>query len=230
MKRKLPKVGDYIRVIVPLTFVRCGYPMTKEEALEKVNAEYSQNVEDLFTDIFSKSDKKLMPINKHSVIFKPSGNNVRELSKIKIKDILAYEYLRHYRFGGRERKIYVAKAPQLFRKICKVIGWKNVNTGSYYSPSNGYDSYTGEYDNEPGGLDDMRSHKIIEIEEVIGVNDCPPNAKNQKTPCDTIMVVNEWREIITDKEEKTDYWSNLNSLSSSYWIEAVNVEKIPKPF
>ena len=53
MSKKDPKiirVGDKVRIVNPEMFVRCGYPMTKQDAREEVFSRFSQQAIQLMRD------------------------------------------------------------------------------------------------------------------------------------------------------------------------------------
>lgn len=79
--------------------------------------------------------------------------------------------VRHRNFGGKSRQIYT-EIGELLNRTAEVYGRRVVKTGTYYGPSGGYDSYSGEYDYEPGGLTDRKTHVLLRTDggEIEAVN------------------------------------------------------------
>jgi hypothetical protein len=84
----------------------------------------------------------------------------------KIIDVLAYEMIKFKGFGGTERTIHTEYKPELRGKLFKVMGTKMHMTGRYVPPYSNYDSWTGEYDYEPGYLEGQKSHRILLLDDV----------------------------------------------------------------
>lgn len=146
---------DRVRIVNPLIFVRCGYPLNKkrvretlitpeqEEAvrvmLRKFDLYYDYPIEELLTT----------PSKKDTVVEK-------------ILDVISGFLLLQHGFGGKERTIHTEERPELKGAILRVINKQVVKTGTYYAPSYTYDYYNGGHEWEPGGLNDMKTHVILE--------------------------------------------------------------------
>lgn len=161
MKKSSIKVGDKVTIINPEFFVRCGYPMTFEQACKEVEEKFckEKDVMDFLCKIGLVEEKNKYLVDKDYTLIR---------TKDKIIGALGYYYLgRVKRFGGSERKIYTIRKEDYVKintdNVWKVTKYKMVVTGTYYPPGGGY-NYYGEYDYEPGGLSNMEQHKILQLE------------------------------------------------------------------
>jgi hypothetical protein len=73
---------------------------------------------------------------------------------------LGYFYTGAKGMGGKERRIHTVPVPEYTGLEGFINESRSVVTGDHYGPSGGYDSYSGEYDYECGGLHDQQSHRI----------------------------------------------------------------------
>ena len=75
---------------------------------------------------------------------------------------LAYDRVKKKFKYGNERKIYTKLMESLRDRQVTVVSKKTAKTGIYYPPyhGNGYD----DYDGEPGGLTDGKTHILLEID------------------------------------------------------------------
>lgn len=96
----------------------------------------------------------------------------------RVESLYAYFACKNDGFGGKERSIHFAQLtfwkgarwgdtlgtldPSSFVPyISEVSSKRTVVTGTYFKPTSWYDSYTGEYDYTPGGLENQKVHVII---------------------------------------------------------------------
>ena len=80
----------------------------------------------------------------------------------KVINEITYLKMKSNRFGGRTRSIHTKSASDIKGRTFYVTGIKFVKTGEYFSPSGGY-NYEGEFDYDPGGLTNEKTHKILEF-------------------------------------------------------------------
>ena len=87
---------------------------------------------------------------------------------VKLARCLAYAKVGAHHFGGGERTIHVQELPSLAGIISTVRRIRHVKTGKYFSPQSWQSD--GEWDYDPGGLEEEKTHKIVEIEreETVG--------------------------------------------------------------
>ena len=163
-KKKDPKIireGDYVKIIKPDIFIRCGYPMDFKEQTQIVLKDHINEIREFTGKLLNVNEDKLFRLLGYDT--KISGYAPCE---IKIAKAIAYVQCKQKGFGGSERKIYT----EYIERFLNIEGWVDgirfVRTGIYYAPSGGY-SYDGEYDYDPGGLDKEKTHKILTL-QVIG--------------------------------------------------------------
>lgn len=66
-------------------------------------------------------------------------------------------------FGGRDRSIWVECRPDLLDQEFEILGKRVVRTGRYYPPSFSRGGYEWESEYEDGGLDNARTHVILDL-------------------------------------------------------------------
>ena len=145
MKKCLYRRGDYIKVIKPLVFQRCGYPLSKEVVLKEISESDKAGEIDKLMKAFD-----LDPCYRYSRVHR------------KIAEALAYGVLVKREFGGRERIIHTIERPEIIGRIYKVTGKRVVKTGLYDK------GWTDDSDPEntcPPALASARTHTILFVEK-----------------------------------------------------------------
>jgi hypothetical protein len=149
-ERKLnPRIireGDRVRIVNPLLFIRCGYPMCLPEETERINKTYRKDILDLLN--------KVEATRPNSSGNKAYSWRLDETIK-KIAQSLAYMRLHSKYFGGAERKIFTVEAPSMAGYEFTVHNIMFVKTGTHFGPSGDAEDY------EPGGLWQAKTHKIV---------------------------------------------------------------------
>ena len=160
---KIIRVDDRVKIINPEIVIRIGYPMSFDEACEEVDKLYrNEIIEFLNKTIYQQKDVPLYKLTLASYI--NEKEYIKSQTYKKIIKALAYEHMQQKEFGGREKKIYTKVRQELLGITSTVRNISIKKTGIYFAPSGGYDSYSGEYDFEPGGLDKEKTHKILELD------------------------------------------------------------------
>lgn len=149
MSKKDPKIiriGDKVKIVNPEMFVRCGYPMTKQDAREEVYSRFQPQVDQLIkSTLYFCSELK-------------SHFDYDGLAYHAVMEALAYGWLRRKNFGGNNREIYTAHDELAKDQIGIVTKIRFVKTGVYI---NGYQTGEGEF--TPSYLSDERTHKILHL-------------------------------------------------------------------
>ncbi len=145
---------DYVKIINPNIFVRCGYPLTKRIMKEKMTPEQLEAVVTMLKT-FGIHDRPEIMFD----LKKPRSASVYD----KVIDILAEAQLFGQGFGGGERQIYTEHRTELKGQTFQVIGKRMVKTGTYHPSSctQGYYDMYPEY--EPAYLDGCKTHVILEL-------------------------------------------------------------------
>lgn len=141
-RRDIIRVGDWVKVVTPKIFIRCGYPLDRETAVNDCILMFEADLRRYFYCQGLLHDDKLIYGYEHKAL----SNVLRSI---------AYLYQQSENFGGRERTIYTEDSPRLDSVVVQVAEIKFVVTGSYFAPSGSEDCY------EPGGLSYSKRHKIL---------------------------------------------------------------------
>ncbi len=152
---KIIRVGDIIKITNPEIIIRIGYPMSIYDAMEKVKEFYHNKI----VEFLNKTIYNRTPLFPDIIV---NGHNSRPYNKI--ISALAYEYLKSEQFGGKERKIFSKYRQELVGITSKVRKVFIRKTGIYFPPSGSHNYWTNEYEQESGGLDKEKTHKILELE------------------------------------------------------------------
>lgn len=156
MRKKPPfRVDDLIKIVTPQVFIRCGYPLCKADALKALDeSDVGEKVKELLKSVKMRSHVKL-----HLVSTPVMTTDYR-----KILDVFATGWLFQRNFGGPERTIHTKERPELKGKVFQVVSQKFHKTGTYY-PGNCSRGYYGDDDAEPPGLADMKTHRILLLDQ-----------------------------------------------------------------
>lgn len=162
------RVNDRVRIINPIVFVRCGYPLTKEvvksiyitkeqkEAITTIlNKSFGLNVSPSLISQDPKADDNIIYSEAYYM-----GN----LAYTQIMDVMAGIVIQRKGWGGKERKIYTKEYPELLNATGRVLNKNIVKTGEY-DAGKGYYSHStyGEVDYDPPSLKNALSHVILDI-------------------------------------------------------------------
>ena len=157
------EVGDSVRVVVPRFVARVGYPKQVEDYLPQVDGEAAKL--NVFLQALRPDDHKWRARTHSRGVWHeqhPAWVSERVFDRIR-KDV-AYSLAQADGFGGRERSIHWTERPELAGATVRVCEVRVVNTGMYYPASTAYyGSGSHEYDYEPGGLDDRRTHRLLRL-------------------------------------------------------------------
>ena len=147
MKKIVFRKDDYIRIKNPIIVERVGYPLN----IQKVKDEH-----------FSIEEKQ--KIEEFLRFFKVTSSDIFEVkpekTRLSIVHALAMNKIQQLRWGGNARSLHLITDESLRDKEVYVVEKKMVKTGIRFAPS-GYYDYDGEYNFEPGGLDNMKTHVLL---------------------------------------------------------------------
>ena len=150
-KEDVIRIGDHIAIIDPKFVKRVGYAIHPSDFYDELK-----------TDLEVLRALKIMglrPEKERVGLFK-----VDNIVPDEIVRAIAFIKTRQLGFGGDERTIHYSD--QIIKDVADGIffvhGKKVVKTGKRFS-GHGYYHSDGEYDYEPGGLDDCKTHVLINI-------------------------------------------------------------------
>lgn len=135
---KIIRVGDRAKIIDPLMFIRCGYPLCLAD-IEK-SPEF-QSIEPKIEEFWD--NLGLSPQEKESSL---------------VRKAVLRCLLRKSGFGGKERKIITKEVPGLKGATISIVRKKNVKTGIY---ERGSRDYEGDY--SPPYLSNEKTHVICQF-------------------------------------------------------------------
>lgn len=153
------RVGDLVTVTNPEFVTRVGYPMSFEDAYEEVKKLYLPEIEAMLDRTIFKPTE---PITKlpPGFVLETCSEESKELKRI-IR-AMANMHLQAKGFGGKERTIHTKFDPAEQGKTYEIFGKKVCKTGTYY-PGWSECSYEGEWDGGPGGLDNCKTHVLLDL-------------------------------------------------------------------
>lgn len=166
---KIIRIGDVVCIDNPEMFIRCGYPLSLDDACKEVEEKFGRVIEDLIhsvqcLDEFVPADEKgvyqdgsMWP----TCVKIPSLDRNKQYSDL-VKT-LTYYRLVGKNFGGNERKIFTQLEEGLRGRKASVVGIEFVKTGIRHPASGGYDYYSGGYEYEPPYLENEKTHKILDL-------------------------------------------------------------------
>jgi len=143
-KTKYARVGEKVEIVVPKLFIRCGYPLTMSEILQKRCANVA---------IRARSAAMAAGLNWEDAWVR------KNLERAVAADILKKEG-----FGGAGRLIFQEDFPELLGARGKVTARKMVYTGKYSPGFQSYTDYwTGESEWDPPSLYDTKAHCVYTL-------------------------------------------------------------------
>lgn len=171
-KRATPiRVGDRVRVVVPRAVARVGYPKEARDYLAKVVEEREAEVRKLFgyRPAYPGIDE-VFPVGS-SATHVAWSTAIVEARVAKLPPPLrralwdlAYLACKRDGFGGRERRVRLTDPLRGWDDVeFEVAAVRSVMEGDYFAPSYSRDYWTGESDNEPGGLSNQRVRRLAAV-------------------------------------------------------------------
>ena len=163
---KIIRVGDKVKIIKPLLFIRCGYKANIKDMTEKVAEEHRKEIVDFvcwLAGIAQETDLiRLME----------SRNPIDDIAIQKVAGVIAYELVSQARTTGAERKIYTKEDKSLEGEEYFVQAIMYVQTGIYnkggcspYSSNPYYGDDDVDYHYQPSFLENIKVHKILKLDQ-----------------------------------------------------------------
>lgn len=166
-RRKYAAIGEFVRIVTPKEFVRCGYPLTIKLVMEQQFVE----IENDCARMFAALEHRPIPLEAvpppedefdlgFSVLaVKESSNMSATVHGMLCAAIAAYR-LERQNFGGSIRSITERDGVCYPGDTVTVIKKSLVKTGKRYPAS----SYR-EDDYEPGGLENEQTHCVYTVQK-----------------------------------------------------------------
>lgn len=159
------RVGDRVIVTNPEFVERVGYPMSYEEAYQYVAKNYLINIEEMLGSTIFQMGEAMYRRSPFALSLREDPTDVTKHSK-DIKQLIgavAKMYMKFKDFGGKERSIHTKCLEDKLGMVCEVTNKRVCKTGIYY-PGGSSTSYEGEVDSWPGGLDNCKTHVLLELD------------------------------------------------------------------
>lgn len=164
MKTKYARVGEQVKFVTPMVFVRVGYPLTLDDISEKFKGE----VGDLLTKLGKVFDDHVKTDLKDIGLISLGHQFTDNFVQRALHNAACAFLLRRERFGGDERKIYQREIgyddADIAGEMGTVVGKRMVRTGCYSPATGGNWSYDDYNEYEPAYLDDSTTHCIYTVE------------------------------------------------------------------
>ncbi len=139
---------DRVRIINPVVVKRVGYPFDIHAEAERVGKDNYADINALFD--------KILPE------YAPNSLDREHYSYHNLAMKIAFIVGRYRGLGGKDRQLWTETQPDLVNHRWAVVSKRTVRTGCYYAPGGGY-TYDGDYDYEPGGLQNAKSHVLLTL-------------------------------------------------------------------
>lgn len=161
-KKIVYHVDDIVRIVEPRRFIRVGYPLTKEQALEAAEKEYAKEIQAFMATVnAAQSDD-------------PYFNSPEYDPRLygDLLNAMATRWLRLKGYGGKERSIHTEMDESLRGTVWRVVNKRTVKTGIYNNGGYHGGYWDGEPDYMPPHLSNEQSHVLLTLELVKG--NCDP--------------------------------------------------------
>jgi hypothetical protein len=169
-RKKYAAIGEQVRIVTPKEFVRCGYPLTIKLVMEQQFEEIEKDCARMFAAL----EKKPLPAEPASEVESPFSFTAVSINGGPLMSatvhgmlcaaIAAYR-LEQQNYGGNVRSITERDGVCEPGALVTVVKKSTVKTGKRF-PFSGYHlNYNGEYDYEPGGLENEQTHCVYTVQK-----------------------------------------------------------------
>ena len=176
-RNKYARVGEFVKVVTPKEFVRCGYPLCMKDVMEQQYEEIEKDCRRVFAAL----ENRKLPQESQSVITEvPPPEDFFAVAVSRTPGVentmsptvhgmlcaaIAAWRLEEQNFGGNERIIVERDSPFAVGQFALVTGKRFVKTGKRFRSLSYGPDHNGEYDYEPGGLKNESTHCVYLIEQ-----------------------------------------------------------------
>lgn len=166
--------GDLFLVREPVLVKRVGYNLGHEDAVKHVTATLEPEIKALFARLGAEIDREATAEDIKALGVIHFDKAAREVSYWDMKRVvsgLASHWLKLKGFDGNVRSLHTFRDDSLKPDMeCQVISRKTVKTGTRYPATSSGPDYNGEYDYEPGGLENCQTHILLEFRPVCALD------------------------------------------------------------
>lgn len=148
MKQRPIRKGDRVRIIEPKFVDRVGYPLI-----------YGMLMEEVENDPKVREALQILGITQNWAFDTAKAVDMPHYLHVAIAKLRVEQR----RFGGRQRTIHYEEEPRLYAKgvTSFVLNRRVVKTGTYYPASPGGSNAEYDWEPEPGGLADCKTHVLL---------------------------------------------------------------------
>lgn len=157
-KSQVFHIGDIIKIKNPEFFVRCGYPLSKEDIRREFLADKKKLT--AFRE-FLRSIGLISSVGDNELFFMVESDQYSD-----ILDRICFNLLKKQKFGGNERSIKTISIPELKNKEFKVGAKKIVQTGNRVNGSSRCGLWDVDYEYDPPYLSNQKSHVILTLDSI----------------------------------------------------------------
>lgn len=172
VRNKYARIGEFVKIVTPKEFVRCGYPLSIKDVMNQQFEEIEKDCQRMFAALENK------PISVESLKMETGAKSFFSIPVIQVAEVsnmsatvhgmlcaaIAAYRLEQQNYGGNVRVIVEQDGPFEVGQLWVVTGKRLVKTGKRYPSSNYYSFYSGEYDYEPGGLENEQTHCVYSVQ------------------------------------------------------------------
>jgi hypothetical protein len=169
-RKKYAAIGELVKIVTPKEFVRCGYPLTIKLVMEQQFEEIEKDCARMFAALERKpAPPEALPTETEfafgftAVPASGCSNMSATVHGMLCAAIAAYR-LEQQNFGGGTRAIVEKDGVFEAGQLWTVVGKSLVKTGKRFQSCSYGPDYNGEYDYEPGGLENEKTHCVYSVE------------------------------------------------------------------
>jgi hypothetical protein len=170
-RKKYARIGEFVKIVTPKEFVRCGYPLSIKDVMNQQFEEIEKDCARMFAALEHKPlPLETVPPKEDELNFGFSALAVKEVSNMSAtvhgmlcSAIAAYR-LEKQNYGGNIRSIVEKDGPFAVGQQWVVTKKSLVKTGKRYPSCSYRSSYDGEWDYEPGGLEGEQTHCVYSVQ------------------------------------------------------------------
>ena len=168
-RKKYAAIGELVKIVTPKEFVRCGYALTIKIIMEQQFEEIEKDCQRMFAALEKKPAPPEEPVKEEfafgfTVLRVSEGSNMSPTVHGMLCAAIAAYRLEQQNFGGGTRALVEKDGVFEAGQLWTVVGKSLVKTGKRFQSRSYGPDYNGEYDYEPGGLENEKTHCVYSVE------------------------------------------------------------------
>jgi len=194
---KIIRIGDRVRIVNPLIFIRCGYPLCKDDIRPNIIKNYGDVISELVRCVSQGEEFIIKNIENDNepgvyedyVALPHKEQRVND----SIVEELTFIQLASKQYGGDERSIHTRLEEKYRNKLFQVAGIKYVKTGRYVGGGcfSSYDDY------DPPCLTNSRTHKVLSLKDL--ENPIPFFGELEIESCHVVKESKDQKDLVQDR-------------------------------